>query len=207
MAALWPERCKAMVSVSGYLIGNQEAGKIPLPPKAELQWWYQYYFATERGHIGYEKNRKDLQSSSGNLLHRNGILMIQHLTIVQYRSTILIMSSIVIHNYRWRLGLPKVSSNMMNWKCNCQRSCDPCTCYYFEGDANGAPHPDAASMQRNLPASIAPYLLTVVSDTIFRRKRQRNLPMPSLKWIVIKRNKHKLPGRNWPGKTKLSSHF
>src|ERR1700674_1174221 len=56
---LWPERCKAMVSVSGYLIGNQEAGKLPLPPKAELQWWYQYYFATERGRVGYDKYRHD----------------------------------------------------------------------------------------------------------------------------------------------------
>ena len=55
VAALWPERCKAMVSVSGYLIGSQEANKMPLPPKAELQWWYQYYFATERGRAGYEK--------------------------------------------------------------------------------------------------------------------------------------------------------
>ena len=55
MAALWPERCKAMVSVSGYLIGSQEIGRMPLPPKAELEWWYQYYFATERGRIGYEK--------------------------------------------------------------------------------------------------------------------------------------------------------
>ena len=59
MAALWPERCKAMVSVSGYLIGSQEAGKMPLPPKAELEWWYQYYFATERGRLGYEKYRND----------------------------------------------------------------------------------------------------------------------------------------------------
>jgi pimeloyl-ACP methyl ester carboxylesterase len=59
IAALWPERCKAMVSVSGYLIGNQESGKVPLPPKAELQWWYQYYFATERGRAGYDKYRHD----------------------------------------------------------------------------------------------------------------------------------------------------
>ena len=55
IAALWPERCKALVSVSGYLIGSQQAGKVPLPPQAELQWWYQYYFATERGRAGYEK--------------------------------------------------------------------------------------------------------------------------------------------------------
>ena len=59
MAALWPERVKALVSVSGYLIGSQAAGKNPLPPEAELQWWYQYYFATERGRVGYEKNRHD----------------------------------------------------------------------------------------------------------------------------------------------------
>src|SRR3954471_13475661 len=59
MAALWPERCRAMVSVSGYLISSQEAGKMPLPPKAELEWWYQYYFATERGRAGYEKYRRD----------------------------------------------------------------------------------------------------------------------------------------------------
>ena len=59
IAALWPERCKALVSVSGYLIGSQESGKMPLPPKAELQWWYQFYFATERGRAGYDKYRHD----------------------------------------------------------------------------------------------------------------------------------------------------
>src|SRR4029450_8906264 len=59
IAALWPERCRAMVSVSGYLIGSQETGKMPLPPKAELEWWYQYYFATERGRAGYDKYRQD----------------------------------------------------------------------------------------------------------------------------------------------------
>ena len=59
MAALWPERTDALVSVSGYLIGNQEAGKQPLPPQAELQWWYQYYFATDRGRAGYDKYRHD----------------------------------------------------------------------------------------------------------------------------------------------------
>src|SRR5262249_52734729 len=58
-AALWPERCKAMVSVSGYLIGSQQAGRMPLAPKAELQWWYQFYFATERGQVGYDKYRHE----------------------------------------------------------------------------------------------------------------------------------------------------
>src|ERR1700681_4216252 len=55
MAVLWPDRCKALVSVSGYLIGSPESGRLPLPPKAELQWWYQFYFATERGRAGYDK--------------------------------------------------------------------------------------------------------------------------------------------------------
>ena len=59
VAALWPQRCTGLVSVSGYLIGSQEAGKRPLPPAAELQWWYQYYFATERGRIGYDTYRRD----------------------------------------------------------------------------------------------------------------------------------------------------
>ncbi len=59
IAALWPERCKAMVSVSGYLIGSPAANQMPLPPAAELQWWYQFYFATERGQRGYEANRKE----------------------------------------------------------------------------------------------------------------------------------------------------
>ena len=59
LAALWPERCTGLVSVSGYLIGNQAAGRQPLPPAAELQWWYQYYFATERGRAGYDANRRD----------------------------------------------------------------------------------------------------------------------------------------------------
>jgi len=59
MAALWPERCRAMVSVSGYLIGSQAAGQAPLLPEAERAWWYQYYFATERGRVGYETHRHD----------------------------------------------------------------------------------------------------------------------------------------------------
>jgi pimeloyl-ACP methyl ester carboxylesterase len=73
LAALWPERCKALVSVSGYLIGNQQAGKQPLPPKAELQWWYQYYFATERGRAGYEYTPMISPGSSGSWRHPSGI--------------------------------------------------------------------------------------------------------------------------------------
>src|SRR5262245_56743328 len=104
VAALWPERCKAMVSVSGYLIGNQEAGKMPLPPKAELEWWYQFYFATERGRAGYEKYRHDFSK------------LIWQLASPKWdfddatfdRSAAAFGNpdhvAVVIHNYRWRLG-------------------------------------------------------------------------------------------------------
>src|SRR6201981_2742189 len=105
IAALWPERCKALVSVSGYLISSQEAGKLPLPPGAELQWWYQFYFATDRGRAGYDKYRRDFAK------------LIWQLASPKWnfdeatfdRSAAAFDNpdhvSIVIHNYRWRLGL------------------------------------------------------------------------------------------------------
>src|SRR6185295_9296923 len=105
IAALWPDRCKAMVSVSGYLIGSQEANKTPLPPNAELQWWYQFYFATERGRAGYEKYTRDFAK------------LIWQLASPQWKFDDATFNrsaasfdnpdhvSIVIHNYRWRLGL------------------------------------------------------------------------------------------------------
>src|SRR5262249_33270125 len=105
VAALWPERCKAMVSVSGYLIGSQEAGKMPLPPKAELQWWYQYYFGTERGRAGYEKYRHDFakliwQIASPKWRFDDATF---ERTAASFNNPDHV--SIVIHNYRWRLGL------------------------------------------------------------------------------------------------------
>src|SRR5262245_11828861 len=105
IAALWPERCKAMVSVSGYLIGSQEAGKMPLPPKNELQWWYQYYFATERGRAGYEKYTNDFakliwQIASPKWKFDNATF---ERTAASFNNPDHV--SIVIHNYRWRLGL------------------------------------------------------------------------------------------------------
>ena len=106
IAALWPERCKALVSVSGYLIGSQAAGKAPLPPKAELQWWYQFYFATERGRAGYEKytarfRQADLAARLAEMGVRRRDLRAQR----GGASTIRITSPSSIHNYRWRLGL------------------------------------------------------------------------------------------------------
>src|SRR3984893_5466141 len=105
MAALWPERCKATVSVSGYLIGSQEAGKMPLPPKAELEWWYQFYFATERGRAGYDKYRHDFAK----LIWQIASPKWNFDDATFDRSAASFDNpdhvSIVIHNYRWRLGL------------------------------------------------------------------------------------------------------
>jgi pimeloyl-ACP methyl ester carboxylesterase len=105
VAALWPERCKALVSVSGYLIGNQEAGKMPLQPTAELSWWYQFYFATNRGRVGYELNRKDF----ARLIWQTASPQWRFDDATFDRSAIAFDNpdhvNIVIHNYRWRLGL------------------------------------------------------------------------------------------------------
>jgi pimeloyl-ACP methyl ester carboxylesterase len=105
IAALWPERCKALVSVSGYLIGSQEAGKAPLPPKAELQWWYQFYFATERGRVGYDKYRRDFAK----LIWQIASPKWDFDDATFDRSAAAFDNpdhvAIVIHNYRWRMGL------------------------------------------------------------------------------------------------------
>src|SRR5712672_3577290 len=105
MAVLWPERCKAMVSVSGYLIGSQEAGKMPLPPSAELQWWYQYYFATERGRAGYDKYRREFAK----LIWQTASPRWEFDDATFARSAVAFDNpdhvAVVTHNYRWRLGL------------------------------------------------------------------------------------------------------
>jgi pimeloyl-ACP methyl ester carboxylesterase len=105
IAALWPERCKAMVSVSGYLIASPEANRMPLPPGAELQWWYQYYFATERGRAGYDRYRREF----ARLLWRIASPKWDFDDATFERSAASLDNpdhvAIVIHNYRWRLGL------------------------------------------------------------------------------------------------------
>src|SRR5439155_10968904 len=108
IAALWPERCKALVSVSGYLIGSQQAGKVPLPPQAELQWWYQYYFATERGRAGYEQYRHDFAKLIWQLAspHWDFDDATFERSAAAFDNADHV--SIVIHNYRWRLGLADV---------------------------------------------------------------------------------------------------
>ncbi len=146
IAALWPERCKAMVSVSGYLIGNQESGKMPLPPKAELEWWYQYYFATERGRAGYDKYRHDFAK----LIWQTASPKWDFDDATFDRSAASFDNpdhvSIVIHNYRWRLALaegePKYDDLEKRLAGGPVITVPTIT---LEGDANGAPHPDASS--------------------------------------------------------------
>jgi pimeloyl-ACP methyl ester carboxylesterase len=146
VAALWPERCKAMVSVSGYLIGNQAANRAPLPPAAELSWWYQYYFATDRGRAGYDKYRHDFAK------------LIWHTASPQWtfddetfdRSAASFDNpdhvDIVIHNYRWRLGIASGESQYDDLEQ--QLATGPVITVptiTLEGDANGAPHPEPAA--------------------------------------------------------------
>jgi len=142
MAVLWPQRCKGIVSVSGYLIGSVADGKLPLPPKAELQWWYQFYFATERGRAGYDKNRHDFAN------------LIWHLASPKWdfdeatfdRSAAALDNpdqvSIAIHNYRWRLGLAPGEAKYDALEKRLF-TMPPVTvpAITLEGDANGAPHP------------------------------------------------------------------
>jgi len=146
IAALWPERCKAMVSVSGYLIGNQESGKMPLPPKAEFEWWYQFYFATERGREGYDKYRHDFSKLIWQLASPKW--KFDDATFDRSAASFDNPDhvAIVIHNYRWRLALvegePKYDDLEKRLAAAPVISVPTIT---LEGDANGAPHPDASA--------------------------------------------------------------
>lgn len=146
MAVLWPERCKAMVSVSGYLIGSQAAGKMPLPPKAELQWWYQFYFATERGREGYGKNRHDFNR----LIWQIASPKWKFDDATYDRSAVAFDNpdhvDIVIHNYRWRLGIAEGEAKYDTFETKlAQAPVIAIPTITMEGDANGAPHPEPAA--------------------------------------------------------------
>jgi pimeloyl-ACP methyl ester carboxylesterase len=143
VAALWPERCKALVSVSGYLIGSQEAGRAPLPPKAELSWWYQFYFATSRGRAGYEANRRDF----ARLIWQTASPRWSFDDATFERSARAFDNpdhvSIVVHNYRWRLGLAEGERPYDALEARlAQAPVIPVPTITMEGDANGAPHPE-----------------------------------------------------------------
>ena len=146
IAALWPQRVKGLVSVSGYLIGSQELNKMPLPPAAELQWWYQYYFATERGRAGYEKYRREFSR------------LIWQIASPQWRFDDATFErsatafdnpdhvAISIHNYRWRLGLAEGEARYDELERKlAQFPSIGVPTITLEGDANGAPHPEPSA--------------------------------------------------------------
>ena len=146
VAALWPQRCSGLVSVSGYLIGSQAAGHVPLPPEAELQWWYQYYFATDRGRAGYEQYRREFSK----LIWRTASPRWNFDDETFDRSAASFDNpdhvAIVIHNYRWRLGLADGEPEYAELE---QRLAEgpliTVPTITLEGDANGAPHLEPAA--------------------------------------------------------------
>ena len=143
LAALWPERCTALVSVSGYLIGSQEANKMPLPPEAELRWWYQYYFATERGRAGYDQNRRDFAKLIWQLASPKWDF--DDATFDRSAASLDNPDhvDIVIHNYRWRLGLAEGEAEYdVLEKQLAEGPVITVPTITLEGDANGAFHPD-----------------------------------------------------------------
>jgi pimeloyl-ACP methyl ester carboxylesterase len=161
IAALWPERCKAMVSVSGYLIGSVAANKMPLPPKAELQWWYQYYFTTERGRAGYEQYRHDFAK----LIWQIASPKWDFDDATFDRSAAAFDNpdhvSIVIHNYRWRLGLAEGEPKYDELeKRLAEGPVITVPTITLEGDANGAPHPDPSSYAKKFSGKYANRIIT-----------------------------------------------
>nr|WP_294554264.1 alpha/beta hydrolase [uncultured Rhodopila sp.] len=149
IAALWPERCKALVAVSGYLIGGQEANRMPLPPKAEYQWWYQYYFSTERGALGYDKYRREF----GKLIWQLASPKWEFDDATFDRTAASFDNpdyvAIVIHNYRWRLGLANGDPQYDDLeKRLAEGPAIAVPAITLEGDANGAPHPDAEAYRK-----------------------------------------------------------
>jgi pimeloyl-ACP methyl ester carboxylesterase len=161
LAALWPERCKSMVSVSGYLIGGQEANKKPLPPKAELQWWYQYYFATERGREGYDHYRHDFAK----LIWQIASPKWNFDDATFDRSAAAFDNpdhvDIVIHNYRWRLALAEGEGKYDDLEK--RLAAGPAISVpsiTLEGDDNGAPHPDSSVYAKKFAGKYAHRLIT-----------------------------------------------
>ena len=149
IAAVWPKRVKAMVSVSGYLIGNQAAGKVPLPPGAELQWWYQFYFATDRGRAGYEKYRREFAKLIWQLAspkwNFSDALFERSAAAFDNPDHV----DIVVHNYRWRLGLAEGEAKYAELETRLAAApVIKVPTITMEGDANGAPHPDPATYRK-----------------------------------------------------------
>jgi pimeloyl-ACP methyl ester carboxylesterase len=161
VSALWPRRVTALVSVSGYLIGSQEAGRQPLPPKAELQWWYQYYFATHRGELGYAKYTQDFAKLIWQLASPQW-----HFDDATFNHSAAALDNpdqvaITISNYRWRIGLvqgePKYAALEQKLGTGPTISVPTIT---LEGDANGAPHPPAEAYRKDFTGKYQYRLIT-----------------------------------------------
>ena len=156
VSALWPERCKATVSVSGYLIGSQEAGKMPLPPKAELEWWYQFYFATDRGRAGYDKYRHDFAKLIWQLASPKW-----NFDDATFDRSAAAFDNpdhvdIVVHNYRWRLGLAQGESKYDELEKRLAAApVITVPTITMEGDANGAPHPESSAYAKKFSGKYA----------------------------------------------------
>jgi len=161
MAALWPERCKAMVSVSGYLIGSQDLNRTPLPPKAELQWWYQYYFATARGEAGYRQYTHDFARLIWTLASPKWTF--DEATFERSASAFDNPDhvAIAIHNYRWRLSLAAGESkyDAFEKKLAALPTIGVPT-ITLEGDANGAPHPEPSVYAKKFTGKYEHRLIT-----------------------------------------------
>jgi pimeloyl-ACP methyl ester carboxylesterase len=152
VAALWPDRCAALVSVSGYLIGSQAANEAPLPPQAELSWWYQFYFATDRGRAGYDKYRRDFNKLIWQLAspkwHFDDATFARSAAAFDNPDHV----AIVIHNYRWRLGLAAGESQYDDLERRLAAlPAIAVPAITLEGDANGAPHLDASAYAGKFP--------------------------------------------------------
>jgi pimeloyl-ACP methyl ester carboxylesterase len=164
MAALWPDRCKGLVSVSGYLIGSQKANIAPLPPAAELQWWYQFYFATERGRAGYAANTEafakliwTLASPRWKFDDATFALTAKSLANPDH-------VDIVIHNYRWRLGLAEGEAQYDDLETRLATGpVITVPTITLEGDANGAPHPPPAAYA---PKFSGPYVHRLITGGV-----------------------------------------
>jgi pimeloyl-ACP methyl ester carboxylesterase len=161
VAALWPERCTGLVSVSGYLIGSREANRRPLPPSAELAWWYQFYFATERGRAGYEQYRHDFAK----LIWQTASPQWDFDDDTFDRSAASFENAdhvdIVIHNYRWRIGSADGEPQYDDLEEKlAQGPLIIVPTITLEGDANGAPHPEAASYREKFTGPYAHHVLT-----------------------------------------------
>ncbi|HEY3199716.1 MAG TPA: alpha/beta hydrolase [Actinomycetes bacterium] len=156
VAALWPDRCKALVSVSGYLIGSQAANQAPLPPQAEHAWWYQYYFATERGRAGYGTYRREFSKLIWQLASPQWAF--DDATFARTAAAFDNPDHVttVIHNYRWRIGLAAGEPHYDDLEARLAGApAITVPTITLEGDANGAPHPDASAYAHKFSGTYA----------------------------------------------------